>query len=264
MGVGEPLRARVVEVRQGAGLEHPRRRFVAGDQVLRIAGGGLGHPLRRLQPALAQPGQPPRRAGEGGGPRVACVLLGGNQRRQPVREREGLEGGGRGVARVVPLAELRAELRRSRLGEAAVQDAEGRVVLARNDDELMVGANARVEADEQPSQRGGEVKSRCSRVRPAPARVPSLRKRKGVRGDGEPPAAVAPAASPWLERRAAGESTSATTPRPGGCGRPDTRADPVSRKRQGACGCGGSPVGSAGGGHEPNGLGPRPGSASMR
>ena len=64
---------------------------------------------------------------------------------------------------------------------------------------------------ENPS--GGEVGSRCSRMRPAPARVLSLRKRQGVRGDGEPPAAVAPAAPPSLERRAAGESASATMPR---------------------------------------------------
>ena len=38
------------------GLERPRRCFVAGDRALRIAGGGLGHPLhplRRVEPAPA-------------------------------------------------------------------------------------------------------------------------------------------------------------------------------------------------------------------
>ena len=57
MGVCEPLRAGVVEVRQRALLQRLRRVLVARNRTLRIAGNGLVHPLDplgRVEPPVAQ------------------------------------------------------------------------------------------------------------------------------------------------------------------------------------------------------------------
>ena len=63
VSVGEPLRAGVVEIGERAPLEFLGRSVIAGNRPLRIAGDGLVHPfhpLRRVEPAVAQLHQPPR------------------------------------------------------------------------------------------------------------------------------------------------------------------------------------------------------------
>ena len=61
MRIGEPLRASVVEVRQGTLLERPRRVLVAWNRTLWVAGNRLIDPLDPLgpiQPPVAQLDQP--------------------------------------------------------------------------------------------------------------------------------------------------------------------------------------------------------------
>ena len=163
MSVREPLGAGVVEVGQRAPLEFVGRRFVAGNRALRIAGDGLVHPfhpLRRVEPSVAQLHQPPRRIRDGDGLRIVGIGGGGDVWREPSGEWEGLEGRGRGVARIVALAEPCAQPQRPCLMEPAVQNAEGRVVVAGNNDQLLIGADARITPDKQTVLRnhgGGDV-----------------------------------------------------------------------------------------------------------
>ena len=155
--IGEPLRSGVVEVRQRARFERGCGGLVARHRTCRIAGNRLVQPLDpfgRIEPPVAQLDQPLSCVRDGGGARVVCIVGGGGVRRQPVGERKRLEGGGRGVARVVAFAEPRTEPERPHLVEPAVQDAEGRVVVARDDDQLMVGTDARVAPDTTQEEHG--------------------------------------------------------------------------------------------------------------
>ena len=99
-------------------------------------------PLRRVEPGLAQFVE-----AAGGGSDVpggdfpgharwrgVTRLRGSVARRQAGREGEGFEGGGRGVARIVADAEPSAEAQRPEFVEAGMQDAEGGVVGAGDDD----------------------------------------------------------------------------------------------------------------------------------
>ena len=142
MGVGEPLGAGVIEVCEGALAEFLCRFLVSGDGTGRIAGGGLLQPFDpfgRVKPAVAQFDEAAGGFGDGDGARVFGVVGGGNVRREALREEEGLEGRGRRVARVVADAEPCAEPQRPYLVEAAVQDAERRVIVAGDDDKLVIG-----------------------------------------------------------------------------------------------------------------------------
>ena len=76
------------------------------------------------------------------------VIAGGNVGRQPLRKRESLEGGRGRVARAV--FQARAKPERPYLVKPAVQDAEGRVVVAGDGNRGAVGTYARIEPDEQP------------------------------------------------------------------------------------------------------------------
>ncbi|MEI2718943.1 MAG: hypothetical protein V9E87_02190 [Gemmatimonadales bacterium] len=62
----------------------------------------------------------------------------GVARRQAGGEGEGFEGGGRGVARIVAYAERGAEAQRPEFVEAGMQDAEGGVVGAGDNDQILV------------------------------------------------------------------------------------------------------------------------------
>ena len=131
VGVGEPLRAGVVEVGQGAFLQLFPRRLVSGDRPLRIAGGRLVHPLhpfRRIEPSVAQLDQSPRGSGDGGGTRVIRSVGGRNVGRESIREREGFECGSRRVAGAV--FQARPQPQRPRLVKPAVQNAERHIVVA--------------------------------------------------------------------------------------------------------------------------------------
>ena len=104
MRVGEPLETDVVEIGQGVFLECLGCCFVAGDLALGITGDRFVdpfHPLGRFESAVAQFDQPPCSPGNGDGARVAGVFSSGKFGRRPVREREGLEGGGEVVTRAV-------------------------------------------------------------------------------------------------------------------------------------------------------------------
>ena len=129
-------------------------------RVSRIARHRLVHPLNqfgRIEPAVAQFDQASGRVGDGDGVRIVCIARRRDVVRQVGRVGEGLEGGGRRVARIVALAEPRSELERPRLVKPAVQDAEGCIVVARDHDQLMVRANARV----QPCERAVLGDGRC-------------------------------------------------------------------------------------------------------
>ena len=78
---------------------------------------------------------------------VVCVRRSRGVGRQPFGKGKGLERGGRRVARAV--FQAGAEPQRPCLVKAAMQDAEGRIVVTGDDDQLMVGANAGVAPDEQ-------------------------------------------------------------------------------------------------------------------
>ena len=143
--VREPLRAGVVEVRQRTFLERLRGVLVAGNWTLRIAWDWLVHPLDPLgwiEPAVTQLDEPPHGPGDGGSARVVRIVGGGNAGRETVREGESLEGRGRRVARTI--FQARTEPERPRLMKPAVQDAEGRVVVTGDDDQLGVGTDTRV------------------------------------------------------------------------------------------------------------------------
>ena len=61
VGIREPLRSGVVEVRQGPFLESLRGILIARDRTPWVAGHRLGHPLDplgRVEPAVAQLGEP--------------------------------------------------------------------------------------------------------------------------------------------------------------------------------------------------------------
>ena len=104
VGVDELLRAGVVEVGEGALFELLGCGFVAGDRALGIARNWLVQPFQpfgRVEPAVAQFDQPPWSPGNGDGGQVAGVFSSGKVGRWPVREREGLQGGGGRVTRAV-------------------------------------------------------------------------------------------------------------------------------------------------------------------
>ena len=188
MSIGDPLRPSVVEVGQHALPEFPGRSFVARDWTLGTARNRLVHPFHpfgRVEPAVAKFHQPSGRVGDGDGARVVDVVGGGDVGREAVREGEGLEGGGRRVARIVALAEPRPEPQRPRLVKPAVQDAERRVVVADNDDQLPVRTDARIQPDEQPmfgyargrnvTRHGGDsLEQRLSRTVVPPPVAPQL------------------------------------------------------------------------------------------
>ena len=115
MGVGQPLRAGVVQVGQGAFLEGLRCVLVAGHRAFGIAGHWFVHPLypfRRVEPAVAQFNQPSGGLGNGDSVWIVGIVDGGNVRRQSVWKRERLEGGGRRVTRIVALPKPRTESER--------------------------------------------------------------------------------------------------------------------------------------------------------
>ena len=135
MRIDEPLRAGVVEVRQRALPERLRSLLIARNGTLRISRSRLVHPLdpfRRVEPPVAQFDKSARGLRDRGRAGVPLVVGRGYVRRQAGRERERLEGRARRVARVVALPEPRAETERPELVKPAVQDPEGRVVVARD------------------------------------------------------------------------------------------------------------------------------------
>jgi hypothetical protein len=151
--VGEPARALVVEVGQRALLEPGRRLDVSrqnavGIAARRFAGRGgrrrLGDDIDEI--GRIEPGAPEvveffRGGGDADGARVGGVVGGGNVRRQAFGEGEGFERGGRGVARIVADAEPSAEPQRPGFVKTRVQNAEGRVVVAGDGDQLMIGTD---------------------------------------------------------------------------------------------------------------------------
>lgn len=110
----EPGGAGVVEVGQGAFLQLLFRLFVHGQDAVGIARHHLGDAadqIGRIEPVFAQFIQPCRGGRDFLGARVGGVGGGGNVGGQAVREGEGFEGGGGGIAGVVPHAEERAQAR---------------------------------------------------------------------------------------------------------------------------------------------------------
>ena len=104
MGVGEPLGAGVVESGQGALLDLPCRRFVAGGGASWVAGNRFLHPFHpfgRVEPAVAEGDQAAGGLGDGDGAGVFGVCGGGDVGGEAVGEGEGFEGCGGGVAGAV-------------------------------------------------------------------------------------------------------------------------------------------------------------------
>ena len=73
MSVGEPLWPGVVEVCKGPLLKGLRRLPVARYRALGIAGNGFLDPLGRVEPAVAEFDEPPRRRGDGLRPWIGGV-----------------------------------------------------------------------------------------------------------------------------------------------------------------------------------------------
>jgi hypothetical protein len=130
MRIGEPLRALIIEAGERALLELLRRPRVLRQNAVGVAGVGLdANEVRRVQPGLAQIVEFFGGIGDADRARIGGVGAGGDIRRQALGKGEGLERGGRGVARAI--FERGPEPERP----ARMEDAEGRIVVAGDGDD---------------------------------------------------------------------------------------------------------------------------------
>ena len=153
MGIGEPLRAGVVEVGEGALLQLLGRGLVAGNGTLGIAWDRLVYPLDpfgRVEPAVAQFHKTAGRRGDGQGAGIVCIVGSGNVGGQPLREGIRLKGSGWRVARIVSLAKPCSEPQRPGLVKPAVQNAESSIVVAGDSDQSAVRVYTGINPDKQP------------------------------------------------------------------------------------------------------------------
>ena len=130
MRIGQPLRASVVQIGQGAFLEFFRYVLVAWHRTLGIAGDRLVYPLHpfgRIEPTVAQLDQPPGGLGNSNGVWIVGIVGSRNVGRQPGWKWKRLKGRGRRVTRTVFQGGTKSE--RPRFVKSAVQDAESRVVV---------------------------------------------------------------------------------------------------------------------------------------
>ena len=117
---------------------------------MRISRNRLVHPrdpFGRVEPAVTQVDESTRGLRDRRRARISLVVDCGHVRRQAGRERKSLEGCARRVARVVALPLPGAKAEGPELVEPAVQDPEGRVVVARDDGQLMIRVKVTVVAD---------------------------------------------------------------------------------------------------------------------
>ena len=101
-----------------------------------------------MQPALPQFYQPAPSISNGHRARICGVGGGGNVRPQSIWKGKGLESRGRRVPRTI--FQTGSEAKRPRLVKPAVQNAEHGVVFPRDDNQLMIRTDARVQPYEQP------------------------------------------------------------------------------------------------------------------
>ena len=153
VGMGQPRGPCVVELGQCPLLQSSGCVGVARHRSLWVARYGFLDPLNpfgRVQPAVAERDQVPGGIGNGNRTWVRGVIGRWDAGFQSCRERECLKGCSRSVAGIVALPHPRCHVQRPGFVEATVKNAENCVVIARDDNQLIVWASTSVQPGEHP------------------------------------------------------------------------------------------------------------------